>query len=209
MGVKCFRIDSTEIGPEGVGIPKMAYNRVCTRAGSGEAVSAKSLSVRTKAAVCSWLAVAIAFTALGTRGQAPQSSATTESPTLDFQYFKTKVEPIFLEKREGHTRCYICHAEGSRAAISAFRLQRLAPDATFWTDEQSRANFELVSKLVIPGEPLKSRFVVHTLSKDAGGDFLHQGGRQFLTQDDPDWKILAAWVNGAKATEPGQPTKAK
>jgi len=126
------------------------------------------------------------------------TGAQSSAPILDFEYFKTKVEPIFLEKREGHARCYTCHAEGSRAAFSQFHLVKIAPDATFWTDEQSRANFELVSKLVIPGDPLKSHFVMHTLNKDAGGDFLHQGGRQFLSKDDPDWKILAAWVNGAK-----------
>jgi hypothetical protein len=27
----------------------------------------------------------------------------------------------------------------------------------------------------------------------------HQGGRQFASQDDPDWKIMAAWVRGQKA----------
>jgi hypothetical protein len=149
-------------------------------------------------AVFSWLAAAVACGGLGITAQAPQAVATTPGPTLDFEYFKAKVEPIFLQKREGHTRCYVCHAEDSRAAISAFRLKKIDPNATFWTDEQSRANFELVSKLVIPGEPMKSRFVVHTLSKEVGGDFLHQGGRQFLSQDDPDWKILAAWVIGAK-----------
>jgi hypothetical protein len=26
----------------------------------------------------------------------------------------------------------------------------------------------------------------------------HSGGRQFGSQDDPNWKILADWVNGAK-----------
>lgn len=172
-------------------------------------VSRKSLPFRSAGRIWSTTGLAITFLALCASAQAPQAPVAAGTPELDFQYFKTKVEPIFLEKREGHTRCYICHAEGSRAAISAFRLQRLAPDATFWTDEQSRANFELVSKLVIPGEALESRFVVHTLSKDAGGDFLHQGGRQFLTQDDPDWKILAAWVNGAKSPDPAQSSKAK
>ncbi|MFZ0884790.1 MAG: hypothetical protein WAN14_15430 [Candidatus Acidiferrales bacterium] len=137
------------------------------------------------------------------------AGAQSSAPTLDFEYFKTKVEPIFLEKREGHARCYTCHAEGRRAAFSQFRLQTIAPDATFWTDEQSRTNFELVSKLVVPGEPLKSHFVMHTLNKDAGGDFLHQGGRQFLSKDDPDWKILAAWVAGAKAGDAGSAATSK
>src|SRR5437588_8198544 len=38
---------------------------------------------------------------------APSESATTDA--LDFQLFKTKVEPIFLKQRAGHARCYGCH----------------------------------------------------------------------------------------------------
>jgi hypothetical protein len=137
------------------------------------------------------------------------AGAQSAAPTLDFEYFKTKVEPIFLEKREGHARCYVCHADGSRAAFSQFHLEKIPAGATFWTDEQSHANFEVVSKLVIPGDSLKSHFVMHTLNKTEGGDFLHQGGRQFLTKQDPDWKILAAWVDGAKAADPGPAAASK
>ncbi len=35
---------------------------------------------------------------------------------------------------------------------------------------------------------------------EAGGDVrVHNGGRQFESQDDPDFKIMAAWVRGQKA----------
>jgi hypothetical protein len=135
--------------------------------------------------------------------------AQTAAPTLDFEYFKTKVEPIFLEKREGHARCYVCHAEGSRAAFSQFHLEKIPEGATFWTDAQSRSNFDVVMKLLVPGDALKSHFVMHTLNKTEGGDFLHQGGRQFLSKDDPDWKILAAWVNGAKVGDASSTTTSK
>src|ERR1700676_329669 len=64
--------------------------------------------------------------------------------SLDYATYKAKVEPIFLKKREGHARCVVCHA----GAGNAFRLQPLAPGATTWTDDQSRQNFEAVSKLV-------------------------------------------------------------
>jgi len=46
--------------------------------------------------------------------------------TLDYETFKTKVEPIFLMKRTGHARCVVCHAESN----NAFRLQRLGVDGT-------------------------------------------------------------------------------
>ena len=46
-----------------------------------------------------------ALTALLT--QQPASSATV---VLDFEYFETRVQPIFLDKRSGFTRCVVCHA---------------------------------------------------------------------------------------------------
>ena len=42
---------------------------------------------------------------------------------LDYDAFKTRVEPIFLKKRPGHARCYVCHADSN----NAFRLQKLSP----------------------------------------------------------------------------------
>lgn len=119
-------------------------------------------------------------------------------PTLDFAFFKDRVEPIFLEKRSGHTRCYVCHAE----ANNAFRLEKLKPGQPQWALEQSRHNFEVVSKLVTPGDPSTSRLLLHPLAPEGGGDAFHSGGRQFATRDDPAWKTIAQWVNGEQL-QPG------
>jgi hypothetical protein len=71
---------------------------------------------------------------------------------------------------------------------------------SFWTEEQSRTNFQVVSKLVTPGNPLSSLLLLMPLAPEVGGIAdTHQGGRQFRSQDDPDWKNLAAWVRGQKA----------
>lgn len=113
---------------------------------------------------------------------------------LDFETYRTKVEPIFLKKRPGHARCVVCH----EANNSAFRLQPLEKGATSWTEEESRKNFQSVSRLVKPGDPTASRLLIHPLAPDAGGDKFHGGGRQFASQDDPEWKTLAEWVRGAK-----------
>jgi len=113
--------------------------------------------------------------------------------TLDFEVYRTKVEPIFMKKRGAHARCVSCHS----ASNSAFKLQELPTGATGWTEEQSRQNFASVSKLVVPGDPLKSKLLKHPLANDAGGDLFHNGGRQFTSQDDPDWKTIADWVRGA------------
>jgi hypothetical protein len=113
--------------------------------------------------------------------------------SLDFQVYRTKVEPIFAKKRPTHARCVVCHSGGNRL----FRLEPLAEGAT-WTEEQSRKNFETVSKIVKPGDPMASLLLRQPLAHEAGGNEMHSGGRQFASQNDPDWKIIADWVRAAK-----------
>src|SRR4030095_5465775 len=100
---------------------------------------------------------------------APASAA---EQSLVYETYKTSVEPIFLKKRPGHARCVVCHTESN----NAFRLQKLTPGSTSWTEEQSRRNFEMVSQLVVAA--------------------YHSGGRQFSSKNDPDWEILAQWAAG-------------
>jgi hypothetical protein len=125
-------------------------------------------------------------------------AAAPNAPKLDYDYFKSKVEPVFLTKRPDHARCYACHVESN----NAFHLERLAPDAQAWSEEQSRRNFETVSILVNPGDPDTSRLLLHPLAPEGGGDVFHSGGRQFPSKSDPAWRTLAAWVNGATLASP-------
>ncbi len=113
--------------------------------------------------------------------------------TLDYEFFKSQVEPIFVTKRAGHTRCYVCHNERSN---NAFRLEKIAPGASFWTEEQSRRNFAMVSRLVVPGKPEASLLLLHPLAPEAGGSAYHSDGRQFESRDDPAWQQIARWVRG-------------
>jgi hypothetical protein len=131
---------------------------------------------------------------IGLLYQQPASSP-TPTASLDFEFFKTKVQPIFLAKRPGHARCVACH--GSSTAPAIFRLQPLAPGSETWTEEQSRKNFEVVSTLVAPGS-LQSPLLAHPLAEQAGGDFFHSGGKHFNSQNDPEWLTLKAWAFGAK-----------
>ena len=155
-------------------------------------------NVRPKRIVASFLvaAAAVLYAPAPFSAQAPSASR----PSLDYEFFKTLVEPIFLEKWwPDHARCYVCH-EVSRHGGGPLTLERLSPGMSFWTEEQSRANFQVVSKLVTPGNPLSSLLLLMPLSPEAGGIAdTHQGGRQFRSQDDPDWKNMAAWVRGQKA----------
>jgi hypothetical protein len=113
--------------------------------------------------------------------------------SLDYATFVAKVQPVFLKKREGHARCVVCHSSGGNGF-----LQPLAPGATTWTEEQSRQNFERVSKLVNAANLMSSPILKHPLAGTAGGDDFHSGGRQFQSQSDPDWKAIADWARGAK-----------
>ena len=132
----------------------------------------------------------------GLVAQGPEASP---SASLDFEFFETQVQPIFLAERSGFTRCVVCHTEGNAAF-----LEPLSPGATTWTEEESRSNFDRVMGLVSPGEPMNSRLLVHPLEPAAGGDEFHNGGRQFASQDDPDFQTIAAWVRGETPGGPGR-----
>jgi hypothetical protein len=133
-----------------------------------------------------WLILVFALWPL-VAGQPPAA------PALDRAYFKTKIEPLFLEKRPGHARCVVCHAMST-----AFRLQPLPHGASQWTDEQTSKNFEAAVKFVAPGRPEASRLLLMPLAHEAGGTEFHPGGKHWMSRDDPEWKTLAAWVNGAR-----------
>ena len=130
-----------------------------------------------------WIFAAALFSAIGPAW----------AQTLDYEYFKSQVEPIFITKRAGHTRCYVCHNERSNNAL---RLEKIAPGASFWSEEQSRRNFAVVSRLVVPGKPEASLLLLHPLAPEAGGSAYHSGGRQFESRDDPAWQQIARWVRG-------------
>ena len=132
---------------------------------------------------------------LRAQGQAEGSQAVsspTASAPLDYEFFKAKVEPIFLNKRPGHARCVSCHTI-NRAPL---HLVPLSPGSATWNEEQSRQNFELVQRVVVPGS-LESPLLRHPLAEQAGGDPAHGGGKHFNSQDDPEWLTLKAWVFGA------------
>jgi YVTN family beta-propeller protein len=120
-------------------------------------------------------------------------------PALDFEFFKTRVQPIFLAERPGHARCIACHGSGT-----PMRLQPITAGHTSWTDDESRKNFDIVRRMVVPGST-KSRLLMHPLAESAGGDFYHNGGKHWTSQNDPEWQTIRSWVMGATlSTGPGQ-----
>ena len=122
------------------------------------------------------------------------AAAASSTPALDFEFFRTRVQPIFLAKRPGHARCITCHETGQP------RLATLEEGATAFNEAQSRQNFAAWQRVVVPGDPEASRLLMHPLSKAEGGDPFHAGGKHWQSKSDPEWQTLAAWVRGEKAT---------
>ena len=133
------------------------------------------------------------------RAHAAQNGAPPPS-TLDYEVYKAQIEPIFLKPRQPNegsgNPCYLCHT----TMATRMRLQPLADGATRWTEEQSRQNFAVVSRLIVPGDLMKSPLLRHPLAADAGGDPQHTGGKFWLSQDNPEWQTIAAWARTATAS---------
>jgi len=124
----------------------------------------------------------------------------------DFRVFRTTVEPVFLQPRLGNSvgpggSCFVCHTR----VTSRLKLQPLPPGAIGWTEEQSRLNYAAVLRLIVPGDPLKSRLLMHPLSAEAGGDPSHAGGKHWTSQEAPEFQTIAAWV---RTVPPGTPAPA-
>lgn len=113
-----------------------------------------------------------------------------QSPSLDYTYFRDRVQPVFLKKRPGHARCVSCHIHRVPA------LEKLSPGATNWNEEQSRKNFQ--NWRLFTGKMLAA-----PLATAAGGSKFHPGGKHFASKDDPEWKTLAAWARGASEKSTG------
>lgn len=78
------------------------------------------------------------------------------------------------------------------------RLAPIAEGSRTWTEAQSKKNFEVVSKLVVPGKPLESPLLLKPLATAEGGAPTHAGGKHWKTKEDPEFKILSEWVQRTK-----------
>jgi len=136
------------------------------------------------------LFVIVMFVLAAPQQPAAQQGGAAAPAMLDYEAFKTRVQPILMAPRKGNARCVACHATGGGNSY----LEPLPPGSTTYTEEQTRRNFERVQRLVTPGEPLKSLLLVNPLAQEAGGSHWHGGGKHWRSQDDPEWQALASWV---------------
>ena len=123
----------------------------------------------------------------------PAGMPAASAPAPDFEFFRSCIQRIFLDREDETDRmeCAACHGGGARGFA-----QELPEGRDYWNEEESRANYGLVMEYIEPGFPHRSRFLTHPLDSHAGGDTYHSGGRRWYSQDDPEWQMLAAWVRG-------------
>ncbi len=141
-----------------------------------------------------WLGCVGVSAALAASATAQErAAATAPGQALDPVVFRTRIEPIFLAKRDGLQTCATCHMGkvGTR-----FRLVPLPDGASGWSEADSAKNLAALRPLVSPGDALASRLLTHPLDRAAGGDPFHGGGKHWLTQTNAEWRVLADWVRG-------------
>jgi hypothetical protein len=124
------------------------------------------------------------------------ASPPPSTPTLDYAFFKSRVQPIFLAKRDRprpvHRLSRTGHAAASAVAHAGqHHMDRGAVAQELRGGPEGGAERD--------AEPL----LVHPLEEDAGGDFYHSGGKHFTSQSDPEWVTLKAW-DGATGQESKQ-----
>ena len=113
-------------------------------------------------------------------------------PALDFEFFRACVQPVFANPREGQLRCSRCHSSG----LVGFAPAPGRGDA--WSDEEAERAYRLISRVITPGNPEQSRFLLKPLHPDGGGAYTHNGPRRWENRDDPEWQMLAGWVRGER-----------
>jgi hypothetical protein len=111
-------------------------------------------------------------------------------PPLDFEFFRSCVQPMFASPRDGHIKCSNCLNAG------ALGFAPPPQDGKAWNDQEARRAFSTISRLIIPGNPEQSRFLLKPLHPDGGGSYTHNGPRRWQSRTDPEWQLLAGWVRG-------------
>ena len=90
------------------------------------------------------------------------------------EFFRACVQNVFATPREGHIKCSNCH----RAGLIGF-----APvpgeGRTAWNDKEAQDAFRVISRLIVPGNPVQSRFLLKPLHPDGGGSYAHNGPRRW------------------------------
>lgn len=115
-----------------------------------------------------------------------------KEPAVDFEFFRACVQPVFANPREGHIKCSNCHN------ADPIGFAPVPADGKMWNDDEAKRAFQVITRLIVPGNPEQSRFLLKPLHPDGGGSYAHNGVRRWPTRNDPEWMMLAGWVRGER-----------
>lgn len=108
-------------------------------------------------------------------------------PTVDFAFYRSCILPRTLSVGNyGQMPCTACH--GNNFAPEG--------DGAVPSEAQARQGFEDLQRLIVPGDPDRSRFLLKPLHPEGGGSYAHNGVRRWQSKSDSEWLTLAAWVRG-------------
>ena len=51
-----------------------------------------------------------------------------------------------------------------------------------WNDKEAQDAFRVISRLIVAGDPVRSRFLLKPLHPDGGGSYAHNGVRRWQTR---------------------------
>ncbi len=123
-------------------------------------------------------------------------------PALDESFYRCRVQPIVTKS----CSMFVCHGDANRYyklfARNRLRLglQEEQRNATT-TEAERRFDFDATRAHVDAANPRQSLLLLKPLDQSAGGYF-HGGateygmGDVFLSEDEPDYQTMLAWVNG-------------
>jgi len=150
----------------------------------------------------------------------PDFNVPVAGPKVDEPYFRCHVQPVLTK----NCSMFACHgADGTNGTgaryFQLYARSRLRPAAlpeamrnSTFTQAEYAANFAAAADMINLDSPDDSLLLRKPLDQSAGGYF-HRGadlygqGNVFLSRDDPDYVVLAAWVHGTtevpQCIEPG------
>lgn len=130
----------------------------------------------------------------GTKGVAPSKPAPTGATSAvgqpDLGYFMANIEPVLLGT------CSRCHAGVGKGQFALI----IHEGGTRFPLADHRKNYDTITRLLVPGKPETSRFLLKPLSERDGG--IKHGGGDLITKGDANYKSWVDFINGVKGPPP-------
>lgn len=141
----------------------------------------------------------------------PAFNQPVAAPALDEPFFRCHVQRVLTRS----CAMFACHGGDGRNGTGSRYFQVYAPNRLRLpsfavtnlnmplTAQERAANLAAASAMVDVADPAASYLLLKPLEQQSGGLFhrgaeLYMQGNVFTDRQDPDFKVLQDWVNGAK-----------